>query len=99
MKCFVAFWERLTESQRRRVAIRPALQTTGARIAALERPTQIRKKERDSEEILLFSNPTGTWTGSWFSPFLASFIGEKLYVILRLALKINLTLFSLSLMF
>lgn len=53
MKCFVAFWERLMENQRRRVAIRPALQPTGARITVLERPTQMRKKERDSKEILL----------------------------------------------
>lgn len=99
MKCFVAFWERLTENQRRRVAIRPALQPTGARITAFERPTQMRKKERDSKEILLFSNPTGTRTGSWFSPFLDSFLGEKLPVILCLALKVHLTLSSPSLMF
>lgn len=41
---FVAFWERLMENQRRRVAISPALQPTGARFAALERQTQMRKK-------------------------------------------------------
>lgn len=77
MKCFVAFWERLMENQRRRVAIRPALQPTGARITALERQSETANRFFECSWEL-FSNPTGTRTGSWFSPFLDSILCWKL---------------------
>lgn len=74
MKCFVAFWERLTENQRRRVAIRPALQPTGARIIALERPTQMRKRSETAKRFCCFPTPPGPGLGADSLPFWLHFL-------------------------
>lgn len=66
MKCFVAFWERLMENQRRRVAIRPALQPTGARIAVLERPSQMKKRSKTKIlRVLLGAVFQPHWDQDW----------------------------------